>query len=126
MEAVKYTFKKPAKGKQDHEFHLVPLSPWPILASLGFLLTTGGAAFFFHDTPHAEFAMIGGLIFLLYIGYRWWKDCINEGAFENAHTSTVRLGLRMGMALFITSEIMFFFAFFFSFFSSAFLPIDLP
>ena len=34
-------------------------------------------------------------------------------------------GLRLGMLLFITSEVMFFFAFFYSFFYSSILPLDL-
>ena len=33
---------------------------------------------------------------------------IREGPFEGQHTKQVELGLRMGMVLFIVSEIMFF------------------
>lgn len=42
----------------------------------------------------------------------WWRDIIREGTFEGQHTKSVQTGLRMGMLLFIVSEIMFFFAFF--------------
>jgi len=52
----------------------------------------------------------------------WWRDIIREGTFEGQHTSTVQLGLRMGMLLFIVSEIMFFVAFFWAFFHSSFNP----
>ncbi|PIR34741.1 MAG: cytochrome c oxidase subunit 3 [Alphaproteobacteria bacterium CG11_big_fil_rev_8_21_14_0_20_44_7] len=113
-------------AQQDHDFHLVDPSPWPLLASMGFLVMAGGTAFAFHNTPYAEYAMIGGLLSLLYVGYRWWKDCIREGAEDKAHTSIVQKGLRYGMLLFIVSEVMFFFAFFFSYFHSMFLPMEMP
>lgn len=115
-----------AHAKADHDYHLVDPSPWPILASFSFLFLAGGAAFYFHDKPHAEYVMLGGLAALLYVGYRWWKDCINEGrAKPTAHTSVVQKGLRIGMLMFIASEVMFFFAFFLSFFHSALLPMEL-
>ena len=42
----------------------------------------------------------------------WWRDVIRENTFEGHQTAKVEEGMRMGMLLFITSEIMFFFAFF--------------
>ena len=114
-----------ATTKPDHDYHLVDPSPWPILASFSFLFAAGGAAFFFHDKQYAEYAMIGGLLSLLYVGYRWWSDCITEGkAKPTAHTGVVQKGLRIGMLMFITSEVMFFFAFFFSYFHAFGLPME--
>ena len=40
--------------------------------------------------------------------YVWWRDIIREGTVEGQHTAIVQEGLRMGMLLFIVSEIMFF------------------
>jgi len=54
---------------------------------------------------------------LLFVMYVWWRDIIREGTIEGQHTSKVQLGLRLGMLLFIVSEIMFFFCFFLGFFS---------
>ncbi|MEQ1789841.1 MAG: cytochrome c oxidase subunit 3 [Rickettsiales bacterium] len=108
--------------KVDHEFHLVDPSPWPLLAALGFLVLAGSAAFNFHGYPYTLTGMLVGLGLLLYVGYRWWKDCVHEA--KAHHTSPVRRGLRYGMAFFIISEVMFFFAFFFSFFHSTFLPME--
>jgi cytochrome c oxidase subunit 3 len=106
----------------DHEFHLVDPSPWPLLSALGFLILAGSAAFNFHGTPHSIYGMLAGFALLLYVGFRWWRDCAREA--KAHHTSPVRRGLRFGMGFFIISEVMFFFAFFFSFFHSTFLPME--
>jgi len=52
----------------------------------------------------------------------WWRDVIREATYEGQHTMAVSSGLRMGMLLFIVSEVMFFFAFFWAFFHSSFNP----
>ena len=53
-----------------------------------------------------------GVAMILFMMYVWWRDIIREGTIEGQHTKRVQKGLRMGMLLFIVSEIMFFFAFF--------------
>jgi cytochrome c oxidase subunit 3 len=57
-----------------------------------------------------------GLFIIVFGMYVWWRDIVREGSFEGQHTHKVELGLRMGMVLFIVSEVMFFFAFFWAFF----------
>ena len=57
-----------------------------------------------------------GFVALLYVMYTWWRDVIREATFEDTHTVVVQKGLRLGMILFIVSEVMFFFAFFWAFF----------
>lgn len=109
--------------KQDHPYHLVDLSPWPILTAFSLLAVTGGMAMFMHDILAGDFILVGGLIALIYFSYSWWKDVINEGMIGKFHTEEVRNGLRIGMSLFILSEVMFFFAFFFAFFSSQLFPV---
>ena len=54
--------------------------------------------------------------------YTWWRDIVREATFEEQHTFSVQRGMRLGMILFIVSEIMFFFAFFWAFFHSSFSP----
>jgi cytochrome c oxidase subunit 3 len=51
-----------------------------------------------------------GLFTILYVIYCWWRDIVREGSFEGQHTKIVQHGLRMGMILFIISEIMFFYS----------------
>jgi cytochrome c oxidase subunit 3 len=55
--------------------------------------------------------------------YTWWRDVIREATFEDQHTAVVQKGLRLGMILFIVSEVMFFFAFFWAFFHSSIAPV---
>ena len=54
--------------------------------------------------------------------FTWWRDIVREATFEEQHTFSVQRGLRLGMILFIVSEIMFFFAFFWAFFHSSLSP----
>lgn len=106
----------------DHPFHLVNPSPWPLVASGSlFLLTLGGAMFMHHVTGGAAIAL-AGLAGVLYVMYSWWGDVIREGIRDHAHTSAVSHGLRIGMGLFILSEVMFFVAFFWAFFDASLFP----
>merc|ERR1712183_592995 len=56
------------------------------------------------------------------MGYMWWRDVVREATFEEQRTFSVQRGLRLGMVLFIVSEVMFFFAFFWAFFHSSLVP----
>jgi len=53
----------------------------------------------------------------------WWRDVVREGTFEGNHTAKVQLSLRLGMILFIISEIMFFVALFWAFYHSSLSPV---
>ena len=107
--------------KQQHPFHLVELSPWPILTAFSLFFLTLGAVFLMHGHPMSKYISIFGALSLTFCSYHWWKDVINEGRTHH-HTEKVRIGLRIGMSLFILSEVMFFFGFFFSFFSASIFP----
>jgi cytochrome c oxidase subunit 3 len=67
--------------------------------------------------------LITGFSIILYVMFTWWRDIIREATFEDTHTITVQKGLRLGMILFIVSEVMFFFAFFWAFFHSSVAPV---
>lgn len=53
---------------------------------------------------------------------QWWRDIIRESTFIGYHTSYVVQAHRLGIILFIISEVMFFFSFFWAFFHSALAP----
>nr|YP_009310457.1 cytochrome c oxidase subunit 3 [Pyramimonas parkeae]AOT98937.1 cytochrome c oxidase subunit 3 [Pyramimonas parkeae] len=107
---------------QKHPFHLVDPSPWPIFASLSAFVTTFSGVMFMHGFQGGNYGLTFGLIMLLYSMYVWWRDVIRESTFEGHHTFAVQAGLRMGMLLFIVSEVMFFAAFFWAFFHSSLAP----
>ena len=111
-------------NSQKHPFHLVDSSPWPILGSFSALVTATGFVIYLHGYTKGagSSAVIFGLSTLIIIMLFWWEDIISEATFEGQHTKKVQEGLRMGMMLFIVSEVMFFFAFFWAFFNSAFTP----
>ena len=111
-----------ARNNQKHSFHLVDPSPWPLVSAFSALMLTVGAAMFMHGYVGGVFLLQLGFIMILFMMFCWWRDIIREGTFEGQHTKSVQAGLRMGMLLFIVSEIMFFFAFFWAFFHSSFNP----
>nr|YP_008082995.1 cytochrome c oxidase subunit III [Halocynthia spinosa]CCO25774.1 cytochrome c oxidase subunit III [Halocynthia spinosa] len=98
-------------------FHLVDASPWPIMgANVGFLLTLGLVRWFHQGFFSVVFF---GLLLLVLCCFFWWRDVVRESSYLGFHTSGVRKGLRIGMVLFITSEVFFFLGFFWAFFHSS-------
>jgi cytochrome c oxidase subunit 3 len=52
----------------------------------------------------------------------WIRDVLREGTFTDHHTDLVKKSLRLGMLLFIVSEIFFFLGFFWAYFHAALAP----
>nr|YP_009316740.1 cytochrome c oxidase subunit III [Epicauta aptera]AOW43599.1 cytochrome c oxidase subunit III [Epicauta aptera] len=105
---------------KNHPFHLVDVSPWPILGSLSALIVMSGIIKWFHFfTPSL---MYMGFLSMVLIMYQWWRDISREGTFQGLHTLMVTIGLRWGMILFITSEVFFFISFFWGFFHNSLSP----
>ena len=109
-------------NNQRHGFHLVDVSPWPIISAFSALMLTFGGVLYMHGYIGGFFLCRFGFGMLLFMMFVWWSDVIREGTIEGQHTAVVQRGLRLGMLLFIVSEIMFFFAFFWAFFHSSFNP----
>ncbi|MCG8511133.1 MAG: cytochrome c oxidase subunit 3 [Rhodospirillales bacterium] len=100
-----------------HPWHMVNPSPWPFVGTVSaFLLAVGGVWYMHEGVP---WVLIAGFALLLYTFYGWWRDVVREGEKDKAHTGPVQHGLRMGMVLFIASEVMFFFAFFWAYFNAS-------
>lgn len=108
--------------KTAHSYHLVDPSPWPLVAALGAFMMTSGGVLYMHRFNNGFNLFLTGFITILFVMYIWWRDIIREATFEDTHTVTVQKGLRLGMVLFIASEVMFFFAFFWAFFHSSIAP----
>lgn len=109
-------------SKQQHPYHLVELSPWPILTAFSLLALTLGSVMLMHEYQGGIYVTGFGFFSVVYCAWSWWKEVIKEGRVGKHHTEAVRSGLRIGMSLFILSEVMFFFAFFFSYFFASLFP----
>jgi cytochrome c oxidase subunit III len=101
-------------------YHLVDPSPWPLTGALGAGLTVLGIINAAHFGSYLFLVL--GLAVVLATMAMWWRDVLKESRTAGLHTAVVRLGLRYGMLLFITSEVMFFVAFFWAFFHFALFP----
>jgi len=105
-----------------HPYHIVTPSPWPIMASLAALITTFGGVLYMHSYKLGGWTLVFGILYLTVIAGLWWRDVVREATYEGAHTAKVQTGLKLGMILFIVSEVMFFFAFFWAYFHSSLAP----
>ena len=95
-------------GTQQHPYHLVEPSPWPLVGSISGLITAIGAIMFMHERDYGIFVLSFGLASILFTMFMWWRDVIREAEFQGHHTPIVQIGMRYGMMLFIASEVMFF------------------
>jgi len=105
---------------QNHPYHIVNPSPWPLLTGFSTLRILTGSVIWI-ITKNNYLITIGTLITIL-CSSQWWRDVSREGSFIGYHTNLVINGLRWGIILFITSEILFFFRFFWAFFHSRLSP----
>ena len=111
-------------AKPNHDYHLVAISPWPLVGSIMAFITAFGLIFWMKSIPIGG-VKFGGYIFgfgfagILYVMAAWWYDVIKEAEYEGFHTRVVQLSHRYGMILFIASEVMFFVAWFWAFFDAS-------
>nr|YP_007317473.1 cytochrome c oxidase subunit III [Psettodes erumei]ACL79265.1 cytochrome oxidase subunit 3 [Psettodes erumei]BAP58996.1 cytochrome c oxidase subunit III [Psettodes cf. erumei MAC-2104]BBU26260.1 cytochrome c oxidase subunit 3 [Psettodes erumei] len=105
---------------QAHPYHMVDPSPWPLTGAVAALLMTSGTAIWFHF--HSTLLVSLGTVLLVLTICQWWRDVVREGTFQGHHTPPVQKGLRYGMILFITSEVLFFLGFFWAFYHSSLAP----
>nr|QNV11876.1 cytochrome c oxidase subunit III [Mellinus arvensis] len=103
-----------------HPFHMVTLSPWPLYLSLNLLNFMMSSLLWMNFKD--KFGFISSLIVSLLIVYQWWRDVVRESTFQGYHTRLVGSGLRLGMCLFIVSELFFFVSIFWCYFHSALSP----
>ena len=103
-----------------HPYHLVDISPWPLLSGVGALGLTSGFVIWFYTKEVLLF--ISRLILLLLVRFQWWRDVSRESTYQGLHTKIVETGIRWGIVLFIISEIIFFSSFFWAFFHRSLSP----
>nr|AZL93070.1 cytochrome c oxidase subunit 3 [Alloxysta sp. ZJUH_2016001] len=108
------------KIKFNYPFHMVSISPWPLLTSLSIFITLTGSIIIF-NYKNLMIIFIG-MISIMLCSFQWWRDTIRESTYQGFHTKKVYNGLKLGMFLFIISELMLFFSFFWAYFHSALSP----
>lgn len=102
--------------RQRHPFHILDASAFPFLVSFFLLTLLAPTTFYMHgvdlpfglsraDILHASF------LGLYTTAMSWFLSIVKESS-QGHHTLKVQHGLRMGVLLFIVSEVMLFFAFF--------------
>lgn len=106
--------------KKNHSFHLVDIRPWPILRSFRALTIVLGISYWFSSQNNSLFLL--GIALTSITSYQWWRDVSREGRLQGLHTNVVLEGLKIGIILFIVSEIFFFLSFFWGFFHNSLSP----
>lgn len=112
---------------QPQPFHLVTLSPWPLVTSFTLFILTAGTVIYFNGYANplggsGAILVILGFITTVSVVTLWFRDVVTEGTFLGDHTSIVQKGITMGVGLFIVSEVFFFISVFWSFFHSSLAP----
>lgn len=103
----------------NHPFHLVTPRPWPFLISFRLINNLISIIRWFHSLNYTGIITIPGTLLCI---YQWWRDITREATFIGLHTQIVYSIIRIGIILFIISEILFFFSFFWAFFHSSLSP----
>nr|YP_010582966.1 cytochrome c oxidase subunit III [Vatana ogromna]UGN61412.1 cytochrome c oxidase subunit III [Vatana ogromna] len=104
----------------NHPFHLVDKSPWPITGSIGMMTTLSGMVMWFNNLNMSSMMLGYMIIFMTMI--QWWRDITREASYQGVHTMKVITSMKLGMMMFILSEVMFFLSFFWAFFHSSLSP----
>lgn len=107
---------------QDHPFHMVSPSPWPLYISIALFNLTANAALSMHLFNYSWIFFYIALLTVISTMAFWFRDITTEGTLLGNHTLAVQNGLNLGVILFIISEVMFFVAIFWAFFHSALAP----
>lgn len=112
-------FKKNKKIKSKfNNFHLVDSSPWPILISI--LILNLIISLFIKINFFNRFFSLS--ISFIYIFFLWTRDILRERVYQGKHSFKTQNSLKLGILLFIVSEIIFFLSFFWTFFHRALNP----
>ena len=111
-------------GAKNHDYHILPPSPWPIIGAFSALIMAAGGIMWMHKSGAGGYVFGIGLTAVLATFYGWWSQVVKE-ARAGDQTPVVSLHLRYGMILFIASEVMFFVGWFWAWFDFSLFPAAL-
>lgn len=101
-------------------FLAVCTSLWPILSALSlFSLITN--MLFWVNLKASFLVLLISVFLMLRLIFIWWNDLCSE-SLMGCHTHKLEVSLRLGMLLFILSEVFFFVSFFWAFYDCSLAP----
>lgn len=106
--------------KSNHPYHIVTIRPWPLITSFNIMFFLIGIIKWFYFLKLDLFFI--SILTLILSLYQWWRDVVREGTFQGIHTSNIIKNLKIGIILFIISEIFFFISLFWAYFHIALSP----
>ena len=103
-----------------HKYHITEIRPWPIIGATSAIriIIALRAWIQFNTSITVNLRTIAIII----IAYQWWRDISREASSQGIHPILVVKGLKIGIILFISSEVLFFFSFFWAFFHNSISP----
>lgn len=102
-------------------WHLVNIRPWPLLIGFSvFSIITGIVSLFIGGSLNW---VLFPFFLILIVSAIWWRDVIRESTINGDHSKYTQNNLKLGIGLFIFSEVIFFFGFFWTLFHSALSPL---
>lgn len=101
-------------------FLAVQTSFWPFLVSF-LLFSTMGNLVLWINLKVTLLSVLFPSFILVLATFRWWKDVMRESLI-GYHTHKLEISLRVGMLLFILSEVFFFVSFFWAFYDASLAP----
>lgn len=107
---------------QAFPFHLVELSPWPLLTANAVYSLMVGGVLYMHGIAYGSTLLLLGFLSTVFVFILWFRDVTMEGTNLGDHTLEVQKGLSMGFSLFILSEVFFFLTIFWRYFHSSLAP----
>src|SRR6185369_10344367 len=111
-------------GTKNHDYHILPTDPWPMVGAFSALTMTSGGVLTMHGMAGGKYVLALGVAGVLLTFFSWFSNIVKE-ANGGDHTPVVQLHLRYGMILFIASEVMFFVGWFWAFFDFSLFPSTL-
>lgn len=102
-------------------FLAVQSSFWPFMVSLAVFSMLSNVVLWVHGKVTLSLLILCVSVVTL-VTFLWWKDFLRESII-GLHTHKLEVCLRVGMALFILSEVFFFVSFFWAFYDASLAPV---
>lgn len=106
--------------KYFHPFHIISPRPWPILNAMISWNIVSYILWRLSTTIKVNFFLFS--IIIITSAFFWWANIVTETTKQGSHFIIISKGLKIGIILFITSEVLFFFSFFWAYFHSRISP----